>query len=90
MTSAKYIGMDVHKQSISILAMNVAGKVVMECVIETQASIILQFIDGVRGDLQVTFAEGTSAACSCGCCLVRVPAPALRRTVSSFACLQTW
>jgi len=71
MTSAQYIGMDVHKQSISIPAMNVAGKVVMECVIETPASIILQLIDGLRGDLQVTFAEGTPAACSCGCCLVR-------------------
>jgi len=34
----------------------------MECVIETKASMILQFIDGLRGDLQVTFEEGTSAA----------------------------
>ncbi|HXN23350.1 MAG TPA: transposase, partial [Candidatus Dormibacteraeota bacterium] len=39
-----------------------AGKIVMECVIETKASMILQFIDGLRGDLQVTFEEGTSAA----------------------------
>jgi len=34
----------------------------MECVIETKASMILQFIDGLRGDLEVTFEEGTSAA----------------------------
>ncbi len=34
----------------------------MECVIETKASMILQFIDVLRGDLQVTFEEGTSAA----------------------------
>jgi hypothetical protein len=34
----------------------------MECVIETKASMILQFIDGLRGDVQVTFEEGTSAA----------------------------
>src|SRR5258708_7467758 len=33
----------------------------MECVIETKASMILQFIDGLRGDLQVSFEEGTSA-----------------------------
>ncbi len=26
----------------------------MECVIETKASMILQFIDGLRGDLHVT------------------------------------
>jgi hypothetical protein len=62
MTSAKYIGMDVHKESISIAVRNSAGKVVMECVIETKASMILQFLDGLRGDLQVTFEEGTSAA----------------------------
>ena len=42
MTSTKYIGMDVHKESISIAVLNFAGKVVMECVIETKASTILQ------------------------------------------------
>jgi len=62
MTSTKYIGMDVHKESISIAVMNVSGKIGMECVIETKASMILQFFDGLRGDLQVTFEEGTSAA----------------------------
>src|SRR6202790_418379 len=58
----KYVGMDVHKESISIAVRNDAGKIVMECVIETKASVILQFIDGLRGDLQVTFEEGTWAA----------------------------
>ena len=62
MDSKKYIGMDVHKESISIAVMNGAGKIVMECVIETKASMILQCFDGLRGDLQVTFEEGTSAA----------------------------
>src|SRR6202165_5506795 len=62
MDNKKYIGMDVHKESISIAVMNGAGKMVMECVIETKASVILQFIDGLRGDLQVTFEEGTWAA----------------------------
>jgi len=37
MTSAKYIGMDVHKESISIAVRNAAGKIVMECVIETKS-----------------------------------------------------
>jgi hypothetical protein len=41
---------------------NSVGKMVMECVIETKASTILQFIDGLRGDLRVTFEEGTWAA----------------------------
>jgi len=62
MTSIKYIGMDVHKETVSIAVMNSAGKLAMECVLETKASTILQFIHGLRGDLQVTFEEGTWAA----------------------------
>jgi len=62
MNSRKYIGMDVHKESISIAVMNDAGKIVMECVIEAKAIMILQCIDGLRGELQVTFEEGTWAA----------------------------
>jgi hypothetical protein len=62
MTIAKYIGMDVHKESTSIAVMNSAGKFVMECVIETKGSMLLQFIDGLRGDVRVTFEEGTWAA----------------------------
>ena len=62
MNSKKYIGMDVRKESISVAVRNDAGKIVMECVIETKASTILQLIDGLRGDLHVTFEEGTWAA----------------------------
>src|ERR1700720_2044066 len=61
MTSTKYIGLDVHKESISIAVLNSAGKVVMECVIETKASTILQFIHGLSGDVHLTFEEGTWA-----------------------------
>jgi transposase len=62
MTSTKYVGMDVHKESISIAVMNSTGKVVTECIIETKARTILQFIHGLRGDLRLTFEEGTWAA----------------------------
>ena len=62
MTSTNYIGMDVHQESISIAVLNFAGKVVMECVIETKASTILLFIHGLRGDLHLTFEEGTWAS----------------------------
>ena len=51
-----------YTESISIAVMNSVGKVVMECVIETKASTILQFIDGLRGDVRVTLEEGTWAA----------------------------
>jgi len=62
MNSTKYIGIDMHKESMTIAVRNAVGKIVMECVIETKASMILQFIGGLRGDVQVTFEEGTSAA----------------------------
>src|ERR1700722_11629301 len=62
MNDTKYIGMDVHRESISIAVMSSAGKIMMECVVETKASLILQFINGLRGDLHVTFEEGTWAA----------------------------
>ena len=42
MISTKYIGMDVHKESLSIAVMNAADKIGMECVIETKASMILK------------------------------------------------
>jgi transposase len=58
----KYIGLDVHKETISVAVMNGDGKLVMESIIETKASTILQCIQGVRGDLHVTFEEGTWAA----------------------------
>jgi hypothetical protein len=37
-------------------------KVVMETILETKVLTILQFVQGLRGDLHVTFEEGTSAA----------------------------
>ena len=33
----KYIGMDVHKETISIAVMNAEGRLVMESIIETKA-----------------------------------------------------
>src|SRR6202795_910826 len=58
----KYIGMDVHKEAIVIAVLNGSGKLVMETVIETRASSILQFIHGLQGELHVTWEEGTWAA----------------------------
>src|SRR5580698_7185665 len=62
MDNRKYIGMDVHQASISIAVSDAAGKVLMECIIETKATTVLEFIQGLRGSLWVTFEEGTSAA----------------------------
>ena len=61
MTSTKYIGLDVHKESISIAVLNSAGKVVHGMRHRDQRSTILQFVQGLRGDLRVTLEEGTWA-----------------------------
>ena len=62
MSQEKYIGMDVHQATISVAVMDSKGKLIMECIIETKAATILEFIQGVRGTLAVTFEEGTCAA----------------------------
>ncbi len=58
----KYIGMDVHQEATVIAVLNGSGKLVMETILETQASSILQFLHGLRGELHVTWEEGTWAA----------------------------
>ena len=62
MNLAKHIGMDVHQATISVAVMDTTGKLVMECILETRAATILEFIQGLHGNLAVTFEEGTSAA----------------------------
>ena len=62
MNSEKYIGLDVHQATISVAVMDSQGKIIMESVLETKASTLLEFIAGLRGSLFVTFEEGTWAA----------------------------
>ena len=46
----------------SVAVMDLRGRLIMECVLETKAATILEFIQGLRGTLAVTFEEGTLAA----------------------------
>jgi transposase len=62
MSQEKYIGMDVHQATISVAVMDAGGKLIMECLLETKASTMLEFIQGLHGTLALTFEEGTSAA----------------------------
>ena len=59
MSNEKYIGLDVHQATISVAVMDSQGKVVMESILETKASTLLEFFAGLRGSLFVTFEEGT-------------------------------
>jgi len=58
---AKYIGLDVHQATISAAVLDPTGKLIMESILETKAATILQFVQGLRGSLHVTFEEGTCA-----------------------------
>src|SRR6202163_1475027 len=62
MNDAKYIGLDVHQATISAAVLDSTGKLLMECILETKAATILQFIQGLRGSVQVSLEEGTCAA----------------------------
>jgi len=62
MDSIKYVGLDVHRDTISLAVLNGEGKLVQQSVIATQAAAILDFLGGLRGTLQVTFEEGTHSA----------------------------
>src|SRR5664279_2762002 len=59
MNSIKYVGLDVHRDTISVAVLNAEGKLMMQSVIATHASAILDFFRGLRGTLHVTFEEGT-------------------------------
>src|SRR5437667_6110313 len=62
MSQEKYIGMDVHQASISVAVMDAGGKLIMECLLETKAATIVEFMEGLHGTLWLTVEEGTSAA----------------------------
>jgi hypothetical protein len=62
MESVKYLGFDVHQSTISVAVVNADGKLVMQSVIATHAATILDFIQGLRGTLHLTFEEGTHSA----------------------------
>ena len=62
MNSIKYVGLDVHQSTISVAVLNGEGKLVMQCVLATHARAIVDFFEGLRGTLHVTFEEGSHSA----------------------------
>jgi hypothetical protein len=62
MNSVKYVGLDVNQMTISVAVLDGEGKLVIQSSVATQAAAILDFLEGLRGSLQVTFEEGTHSA----------------------------
>jgi hypothetical protein len=77
-SEVKYIGMDVHKEAVVIAVLNNSGQLVMESIVETKASSILQFIRGLQGELHITWEEGTWAAWLYDLLKPRTPSPGLQ------------
>jgi transposase len=59
--SVKYIGLDVHQATTVAAVLDAHGKLRMECVLETKASTLLEFLHGLQGELHVTLEEGSWA-----------------------------
>ncbi len=63
MNDAKYIGLDVHKATISAAVLDSAGKLMMESDHRNESQHrFCSLFHGLRGSLHVTFEEGTCAA----------------------------
>jgi len=68
MNSVRYVGLDVHRDTISAAVLNESGRMIQQSILATRAAAILDFIGGMRGTLHVTFEEGTIRPGSTICC----------------------
>ncbi len=62
MNSVRYVGLDVHQGTISVAVLDGEGRLMMQSVLATSAAAVLDFLQGLRGTLQVTCEEGTHSA----------------------------
>ena len=58
---SRYVGLDVHRDTISVAVRDSRGKLMLERVIPTSAAAVLELVELLRGRLHVAFEEGTSA-----------------------------
>ena len=62
MDGLSYIGLDVHRDTVSAAVLDREGKLLMQSVLVTRTAAILDFLHGIRGTLHVTFEEGVHSA----------------------------
>ncbi len=62
MESLKYVGLDVHRDTISVAVLDGGGKLLMQSILATHAAALLDFVRGLRGTVHLTFEEGTHSA----------------------------
>ena len=57
----RYVGLDVHRDTISVAVLDSRGKVIFDQVIPTTETAVLALLELLPGQLHVAFEEGTSA-----------------------------
>lgn len=57
----RYIGIDVHSGSCTVVVMGPSGKRLREHVVDTQASVLIDLLKGIAGDKHVCMEEGELA-----------------------------
>lgn len=58
---SRYVGLDVHRDTISVAVLDSRGKLIFDQVIPTTEAAVLDLLELLRGKLHVAFEEGTSA-----------------------------
>ena len=61
MNQTKYVGLDVHKSSISIAVLDAEGNLIIESTIKTDSLTLIDFFQGLTGAIHATFEEGCQA-----------------------------
>jgi transposase len=57
----KYVGLDVHQATTVVSVRDGSGRVILRCVLPTEADPLLEFFGLMRGAVHVAFEEGTQA-----------------------------
>src|SRR5690349_13124717 len=70
---SRYVGLDVHRDTISVAVCDSRGKLMLERVIPTSAAAVLELVELLRGKLHIAFTEGTSTPCIVSLLQLRVP-----------------
>lgn len=62
MSTKKYVAFDVHLATIAFCILDGSGKIMWEGVFKNTATTIRDFLGGIRGEVHLTFEQGTLAA----------------------------
>ena len=61
MQQKKFVGLDVHKETIAIVVVDEQGKTLVQSVVATEGETIRDFLKGLSGEIHLTFEVGTQS-----------------------------